>query len=306
MKRGCSLLLVSLLGLFSAGRASAEEATPVRDQVFEDVSFEQPRSSKMIELELKAVQVKCQFSAFSREGPSPSEVRACEGAVAAVARRGPSAIGPVLRVLDGDGTTWEAKRRLYDVLARTKDTRLIEPLIRGMARIATRKLERRNWEIHVMHEALLELSQAPIGETLPGVSAPRHVSQRRRAIDLAVDFRLWFDENEGLSHQQLVEKRTADELAHLEDADTERAYRAILYLLKQKNADAVSAGKKFIERENVPDALKRVVAYRVEARESEEKKAPSKAVKKVAKPAPAQPSKPPPEPPAQDFLKARS
>lgn len=282
MKHWCSLLSFSVLSVVSMGRAFAEEAAPVRERVFDDVVFEEPRAQKkMIELELKSLQSKCSFqNVFSREGPPAWEVRACEAAVAVVARRGSSAISGILRVLDQDGTSFQTRRRLYDVLARTKDARLIEPLVRGMARIATRNLSRREWELSALEDALAELSQSSVHEALPGVGQARQVSQRRRALDVVVDYRLWLDDNAGLSYEELVEKRTADELAHVNDENVERAYRAILYLLKRKNAVGIEAGAKFGEREDVPDGLKRVLAYRL----LEAKKAPvvSKGVKNQA------------------------
>lgn len=308
MKQVCSLVLLTVLGLLPAGRAHAEEAAPLRDPVFEDVSFEEPRApKKMIELELKAVQSKCVFSRFSREGPSLAEVRVCEGAVAQVARRGPAAIGAIFKALDDGNTTWEAKRRLYDLLARTKDTRLIEPLVRGLSRITARHLKNREWELSVMQDALSELSQAPIREALPGIPDTRQVSLRRRTLDVIVDYRYWLEQNAGLSYDELVAKRTAEEIEHVNDENIERSYRAILYLLKHKNAAGIEAGAKFAGREDVPENLRRVVGYQVEAAK---KAAPQKAKKnQVAKSKPVQapPAKKKPAPSDVDLAsRARS
>jgi hypothetical protein len=223
-------------------------------RVYDDAGFEAPKS-KALAHEIASVQATCDFNELSREGPRPGDVVACEAAVSKVIHRGSAAIGPVLAALDSPQTQGSARRRLYDVLARTRDTRLIEPLIRGMARIATRELDARMWEVRAIHDTLLAITHAPIRETLPG-RKERRTTSHRTSIDMVVDWRLWLADHEGKSHEELVQERLTNELAHAEDPDRHRAYRAVSYLLRERRAEGIAAGRKLLERPEVTSFMR--------------------------------------------------
>lgn len=285
MRRWLLGAALGIAGVLGAGAASASvDARWGAPRVYDDAGFEAPKSGKAIALEMAAVNARCTYSELSREGPRPSDMAACEAAVSKVIQRGSEAIGPILAALDNQRTQWGTRRRLYDVLARTKDTRLAEPLIRGMARITTRKIETRAWEVWAIHDVLSELTHAPVHERLPGYKT-RHVASKRRALDLVVDWRLWLEGREGKSHDELVLERTNDELAHAEDPDAQRAYRAVSYLLRARRAEGIAAGKKLLEREDFSKNLVEQLKYQIVRAEDARTKA--VAAKKSPGPAPA-------------------
>lgn len=289
MRRWMVVAAIGIAGLFSAGPLSAAERAPSR--IYDDAGFEASKS-KALAHEIASVQARCDFHELSREGPRMRDVAACEAVVSKVIRRGSSAIGPVLAALDDPRTRWSARRRLYDVLARTKDMRLIEPLIRGMARIATRKIETRAWEVRAINDALRGLTHAPIQEILPGYKDHRATSSRG-AIDLVVDWRLWLGEHEGKSHEELVNERLTEELAHVEDPSLERAYRAVSYLLREGREEGVIAGRKLLERPEVTRFMRGPLESEIRRVEAAHRDELAKAKSPEPAPAKAEPTKSP-------------
>ena len=134
MRRGLLAVAAAALALGGAGAAQAENKLPAGEtSVFRDAEL--GRSSPAAKWEVTRVQKDCAFHVMSREGPSMAEMTRCEAAVSKLVRRGAAAAPAVLAALDDEKTEWGPRHRLYDVLARTADARLVEPLIRGMARI---------------------------------------------------------------------------------------------------------------------------------------------------------------------------
>ena len=230
-----------------AGAARAE--SPV-GRVYGDAAVGDPADAAA---EAAAVEKRCAFNVMSRRGPDPSEVEACEGAVARLERRGPEAAAAIFAVLDHDRAGWHAKQRLYHALARTHDARAIEPLIRGMARIATRKLGERDWEIGMIDAALRELTRASAGERAPWEQAPVR-APHDDAVDQVIDWRLWHERHLGRSHEELAAERLADARAHAADPDAARAYQAVEYLLRYAPAEGAPAARALLDRADLPTA----------------------------------------------------
>lgn len=290
MRRWCSAVVAGVLGVFSAAPASAEVSAPADPsaRIFDDAGFN-AANAKAARAEIAIVERDCSRSEMMREGPSPEEMARCQAATAKLTRRGVAAVGPILAALDEDGASWNVRNQLYQILARTHDTRLVEPLVRGMARIAMRKLPNREWEADLIHEALVELTRAPVSEVTPWARGTLR-SARQEQISRVVDWRLWLEENRGASHAELASKRLEDERAHVEDADPARAFRAARYLLTREPAEGLLAVGKVAGRPDLPKDGQNELDWRAEqAREQvalDKKKRPAPAAKK--QPAPAQ------------------
>lgn len=273
--------LVVALTLASAGAAHAEDLS--RHRVFGDVKVGPADSAALAES--AAVEKACSFNVMSRRGPDPEEMAACEAATARLMKRGVAAAPAIFASLDKDKVSYHAKQRLYDLLARTHDTKLVEPLIRGMARIASRNLDAREWETGMIHRALGELSRAPVNESAPWAQATRRSSQAD-AIAQTIDWRLWHEAHRGVSHDKLAADRLADARAHAADKDTARAFGAVRYLLEHEPKEGLAAAQALLEREGLPDKGRITLDY-LKGRATDEMAAAARAAKKGVEPAAA-------------------
>lgn len=270
--------LVVALTLASAGAAHAEDRS--RHRVFGDAKMGSADSAALAEA--AAVEKACSFNVMSRRGPDPEEMAACEAATARLMKRGVAAAPAIFASLDKDKVSYHAKQRLYDLLARTHDTQLVEPLIRGMARIASRKLDAREWETGMIHRALGELSRAPVNETAPWVQATRR-SPQADAIAQTIDWRIWHEAHRGVSHDKLAADRLADARAHAADKDHARAFGAVSYLLEREPNEGLAAAKALLDRDDLPDEGRRAMDYLM-GRATYEMTAAAEAAKKGAEP----------------------
>ena len=281
--------LVVALTLASAGAAQAEDLTHHR--VFGDVKVGPADSASLAEA--AAVEKACSFSVMSRRGPDPEDVAACEAASARLMKRGVAAAPAIFASLDKDNNkvNYHAKQRLYDLLARTHDTQLVEPLIRGMARIASRKTSAREWETGMIHRALGEISRAPVSESAPWVRASKR-STRDESVMQAFDWRLWHEEHRGVSHDKLAADRLADARAHAADKDNARAFGAVNYLLEHEPKEGLAAAQALLDRGKLPNEGKQALDYTMD-RVTYEMKAAADAAKAAAEPAAAPALAPP-------------
>jgi hypothetical protein len=266
MKGSAIAVAFAAATVFATGTARAG-GDDTAERIFDDAGFD-PRPDANVNREIAAVIKHCAFEEMSREGPRPGQVAACNGAVERLSKRGPAATGPVLAALDRYAGRDSRRSRLYDVLARTGDTRLIEPLVNAMARITTRKLDGRAYEIGFMNEALIELTRAPVGDRVPWVQVAAR-SQRRDQMDLVVDWKLWAADHAGKSHAELVAEAFADARAHSADSDPARAYRAVRYLLKYDPANALGVARALAKRSDVPELGKNELAMAIEQAEEQ-------------------------------------
>lgn len=270
--------LVMALTLASAGAAHAEDLTHHR--VFGDAKVGPADSAAVAET--AAVEKACSFNVMSRRGPDPEEMAACEAATARLMKRGVAAAPAIFASLDKAKVSYHAKQRLYDLLARTHDTQLVEPLIRGMARIASRKLDAREWETGMIHRALGELSRAPVNEHAPWVQSTRR-SPQADAIAQTIDWRLWHEAHRGVSHDKLAADRLADARAHAADKDHARAFGAVSYLLEREPKEGLAAAKALLDRDDLPEEGRRSMDHLV-GKATYEMTAAAEAAKKGAEP----------------------
>jgi hypothetical protein len=291
--------------LASAGAAQAEDLRVHR--VFGDAGLGSPDSAMVAET--AAVEKDCAFNVMSRRGPDPEDVAVCEVAAAKLMKRGAAAAPAILASLDKPSVGYHAKQRLYEVLAQTHDTRMVEPLLRAMARIASGRIDVREPEIRMIDRALAELTRAPVTDEIPWLRGTAH-SDHYRAIQRTFDWRLWHEDHRGVSHQKLAADRLADARAHADDANTARAFGAVGYLLHYEPTEGYGAAQALLDRGDVPDEGKRMLEYQMaeatQAMSSAEVEALPlpKSVAPAAPPAPPSElspgkSKPPPPPPPQ-------
>jgi hypothetical protein len=274
--------LVVALTLASAGAAHAEDLTHHR--VFGDAGVGPADSAALAET--AAVEKACSFNVMSRRGPDPEDVAACEAATARLMKRGVAAAPAIFASLDKEKVSYHAKQRLYDLLARTHDTQLVEPLIRGMARIASRKLDAREWETGMIHRALGEISRAPVNEPAPWVQATRR-SPQAESISQTIDWRLWHEAHRGVSHDKLAADRLADARAHAADKDSARAFGAVSYLLEREPKEGLAAAQALLDRgAKLPNEGRQALDYMM-GRATYEMKAAAEAAKAAAEPAAA-------------------
>lgn len=280
--------LVVALTLASAGAAHAEDLT--RHRVFGDAKVGSADSGALSEA--AAVEKACAFNVMSRRGPDPEDMAACEAASARLMKRGVAAAPAIFASLDKDKVSYHAKQRLYNLLAQTHDTQLVEPLIRGMARIASRKLDAREWETDMIHRTLGELSRAPVSERAPWAQVTRR-SPQAQSISQAIDWRLWHEEHRGVSHDKLAADRLADARAHAADKDNARAYGAVSYLLEHEPKEGLAAAQALRDRGALPDEGLRALEYLMD-RTTYEMNAAAEAAKAAPEAAPRPAPAPPP------------
>lgn len=270
--------LVVALTLASAGAAQAEDMRQHR--IFGDAKMGSVDHAALAES--AAVERACTFNVMSRRGPDPEDLAACEAAAARLEKRGIAAAPAIFASLDKANVSYYAKRRFYELLARTKDTRLIEPLIGGMARIASRGLDARGFEAEMIDQTLGEITRAPVGERAPWVKGVAR-SQRDGAITLAVDWRLWHAEHRDVSHEKLAADRLADARAHAGDKDAARAFGAVRYLLEREPAEGLEAAQALQDRKDLPREGKDNLGYYMRQANSEIEAA-ARAAERAAEP----------------------
>lgn len=289
MRRLMGLAALTGALAFTATAQAGEDVGPAF-RVFGDASG-LPASTKAAAAEVQNVTKRCDYHEYSRMGPSPEEIAACEAAVARMVKHGPAMIAPAFAALDNRNTPTGARARLYNALARTRDMGLAEPLIKGMARIASRKLTQRSWEFQLIERAVESISRADLSVEAPwepGVS----MSSEREALHRAFSWRMWLEKNRGRSHDELAAEALAKARAEVEDADPVKAYKAVHHLLNYAEEEGIAAADKLQKRTDLPEDAHETLRWemqeakeRIEARKAASAKAPAKPVNKTTPPA---------------------
>ena len=83
-------------------------------------------------------------------------------------------------------------------------------------------------------------------------------------MDRVVDWRLWFEENRGASHEELIKRRMDDARAHAEDPDLKRAFQAVSHLLDYAPAEGLEPAAKLQARADLPLLGRRDLGYQIE------------------------------------------
>jgi hypothetical protein len=171
----------------------------------------------------------CTYSQFSRLPPRPETMRECNAAEQKVVALGVAGARAAMAHLDEEKTPSMVRNRLYDIIGRSGDVRMIESLVVALEREAATPQNPRNWERYAMVRALQTLTYAE----LPGTPS--------------IQWRIWFDEHKGQSREQLFAARAAESRESL-DKPISMASVGARWLLAQastRNEGAQALGRLF-------------------------------------------------------------
>jgi hypothetical protein len=217
--------------------ASAEDAKHLH--LYQDVKLGpvSPEARRAVQDVVKS----CAYSMMARVGPSPRDRARCDNAAAQAAKVDGAARASLLALELAD-TPGTARFRLYDVVAKSGDLALAEPLARALARVDQ------------AHAQTMMLDDSfPIGHTLAaltyasiGERAPWQRYERPNLRQRSDEWTAFLAARRGWSRDQLKAERVSDARAHRADADQTRAYFAASFLAGQP--DTRAEGKEALER----------------------------------------------------------
>lgn len=246
-------LIGSALGallLLAAGAARAEsEAWPKLYDVEGDPSVGKA--------EVGGVAKQCNFHMMSRMGPDPREVAACDAAVKRLAARGPSAVPAIFAALDRDTTPHAARVRLYGALAETRDPAVAGKMIDAMAKIATSRDSRRQYESGHMEDVAQAILHADPEERAPWVEEVERTDEFARLTERVFAWRGHQRATAGKTSDELATARLARARADAASPDLEKAFLAVRYLAQREPAEARAAAEALIGRSGEAPAERR-------------------------------------------------
>jgi hypothetical protein len=253
MKRRMGLGAV-LVVVLASGVASAEDRRASR--VYDDTGLDKPSA---IAREVASMEKACAFyDSMSRMGPDPKAVAVCDQAVSKVERRGPAAAGLLLASVD-KGNSWYVKQRAYQLIGKSGDTRLIESLVRGLARIATRKLERED-EIGMIDAALAELTHASPDARAPWDAEAPVSAEPEAAVARVFEWRIWHEQHRNVSHAELAARALEQARAGVASSDPRKAYEGVTHLLRYVPEEGLLAAPRVLAGGRLPEEGRAAVA----------------------------------------------
>lgn len=204
-------LVVLALSLLAAprARASADRPYPLYDV---DAAKLEPSAKAAVE---EASRV-CTVSTMSRMGPSPGAVAACNAATGKAIALGTPAAYAALAALDTGDPTARAIASLYDIVGRSGDLALVEPLIRALEREDKQGLGNpRQFERNLIADALAALTYTELRGTP------------------AVQWRAWSNEHPNPSRATLRTARLAAVEVQIATGRVEEIVEAARFLATQ-------------------------------------------------------------------------
>lgn len=205
---------------------------------------------KKVRAAIAAVEATCTYSLYSRVGPRPSEVARCNRAEADAVALGPDAARMALVRID-QGTGPGAMNRLYDVVARVGDLRLVDTLIRGLEENERHGLAGiRRYETPLIVRVLSTLTYAELNGTP------------------AIQWRAFWDAHHDKTRAQLFALRLAEARVQVAADDVEVATSGARFLAEQpltrtESRRALEAllrreGLTELQRAHIQDILRRI------------------------------------------------
>jgi hypothetical protein len=269
-----TLAALMLVTLGANSRADPKAKSP---ELFDD-DLARAEGTKEGHAAIEAIARQCEYSMYMRSGPRPQDVAACEKSVARAVAAGPLVVPDALRKLNDRSFGYGARIRMYDVLVRVGDVRVLEPLVGALERS-----ERDPTDRDSIRSALARISYAKVAE-VSGLSVDRP--------DLAAQvaaWRSWLVDHKGMSRPQLLEDRIADARAHVGDPDVETAFIAARFLAQRKETqrEGLTALEALLERPNLPSEVQAPVRHLIH------RIAPAPEPAKKPSPAPPAPAKRP-------------
>lgn len=196
----------------------------------------------------------CAFSMMARIGPSPRDRARCDHA-AEQASKLPDAARASLLALESTETGNTARYRLYDVVARSGDLELAEPLAKAFGRLRQDRMFMMGDEAYPIEHTLAALTYAQVDERAPW---ERHERTNRERSD---EWTAFLAAHRGQTREQLRAARESDARAHAADRDAGRAYFAAGFLASQPDtrAEGRTALEQLLARADLPPAARATI-----------------------------------------------
>ncbi len=263
-------LAAGLLVATLAGSASADGAPPVKGKAPPRAS--PPAQAKTVETtkpfdasklgkpdatsdkEVARVNESCVSDPFSREGPSPKETARCNLAVARLVARGKKAVPSILVALNvqNEEASYYGKSRLLFALGKIDDKKVRKAVVDGFVAIAKAEMEDQTDIVYQIPETL----EAMMGAA-PELIAPWKESSVTDAWQehrqTAARWKAFIEANQDKSRKQIAQNRITQARKEKADADPEKAYRAISFLLSRSPAEALKAAKAYQKRDDLDE-----------------------------------------------------
>ncbi|NUO50885.1 MAG: hypothetical protein HOV80_18690, partial [Polyangiaceae bacterium] len=204
--------------------------------------------------EVARVNERCVSDPFSREGPSPAENAKCTAAVARLVARGKKAAPSILAALNekNEDRSYYASNRLLFALGKVDDKKVRQAVADGFVAIAKAEMDDQTDIIYQIPDAL----EAMMGAA-PEVDAPWKASSVTDSWEehrqTAARWKAFVAANEGKSRKQISQDRFAQARKDKADADAEKAYRAISFLVSRSPNEALKAAKAYQKRDDLDD-----------------------------------------------------
>lgn len=262
-------LAAGLLVATLAGRASADGAPPVKGKAPPPAS--PPAQAKTVETTkpfdasklgqrdaasdkaVARVKERCVSDPFSREGPSAEEKARCTFAMARLLVLGKKAAPSILAELnDKDDASYYASNRLLFALGRIDDKKVRQAFVDGYVEIAKAEMRDQDDIVYELSATLEAMMGAAPEVTAPWKATPVTDSWEEHR-QTAARWKAFIATNEAKSRRQIAQDRFVQARKDKADADPEKAYRAISFLVSRSPAEALKAAKAYQERDDLED-----------------------------------------------------
>lgn len=220
--------------------------------VFDAAELGEPDKATMALV--KTVEERCYAEPRSREGMTPSEERRCNLAVSRLSSKGTRAVPAILAALNAsDDAHYYARTRLYHALGKSDDPRVEDVLLRGYARIATRKLDAFTSDTSMIEDALVTMNAAdPAGAA--AIGKKEITDQWASAEDRVLTWRVFQRDHASTSKADLRKEGLKKARADVKSKDLRVAYLAMTTLAELAPSEGLAAANALLEREDLtPD-----------------------------------------------------
>ena len=203
---------------------------------------------KATEALIKTVEEKCSAEPRSREGMSPREEKRCNATVARLVQQGSRAVPAIFAKLnaENDFSHYYARTRLYYALGKMDDPKVEDILIRGFARVATKKLDGYSNDLPMIQNALVAMNGVdPVGAE--AIGKPDITDQWASAEDQVFTWRLWQRDHAGKTKTALKSEALKRARADKSSKNLKTAYLALSTLAELAPPQALKAVNKLLE-----------------------------------------------------------
>ncbi len=154
-----TLGILAALMVVAVGSNARADANTLPHELFDDDLAHAP-GSKEGRAGIEDIARLCNYSEFMRSGPRPQDIAACQKGVERAVAAGTAVSPDALRKLNDKKLGYGARLRVYDVLSRVADVRVLEPLVDALERTDRDPTDR-----DPIRLTLARISYASVGET---------------------------------------------------------------------------------------------------------------------------------------------